>query len=138
MKRVALSIVAAMLVAAAMAGGLPGNGTIAVVNDAGRLVGTGSVHAGTLEIELVDTSAAFVTLRVSDAAGVVTAYQGVVALDGSLHLIGAEGIQPAVDFAARNALAFELHTHASVEAQRGGAGAGPNEEPSEAEAETLD
>lgn len=137
MKRIALFVVAATLAAAAMASGLPDKATIAVTTDTGLLVGTGSVHDGTLEVELVDASPAFVTLQLSDADGGVTRMQGVIALDGSLHLVDAGGIQPAAGFAADNALAFELHTHAAVEAQNGAPGQG-SEEPAEQPSEVRD
>lgn len=133
----ALSVTLA-LAAGALAGGIPDTGTVSVVTDAGRLVGTGTLHDGALEIELADTAAAFVTLRVSDAAGGVTELQGVIAPDGSLHVVDAGGIMPAGRFAAGHALAFELHTHASVEAQGAGSASPAGEEPAEAGAETLD
>lgn len=138
MKRIAMFVAGATLAAIAMAAGLPENATVAVMNDAGRLVGTGSVHTGTLEIELAVPSAEFVTLQVSDAAGHVTVVQGVVALDGSLHLVGPGGIEPAASFASENALAFELHTQSTVEARRGDAATRSFEEPSEAGLEATD
>lgn len=130
MKRMSIVMVLVALGAFAVAGGMPETGSLAVVTDAGRLVGTGSLHDGTLEVELADAAPGFVTLRISDAGGSVTELQGVLALDGSLHVVDAGGIDPAGDFAAAHALAFELHTHATVEAQ--GAGAAPaGEEPGE-------
>lgn len=138
MTRIVTTVVAALLATVALAGGLPGRATIAVVNDSGRLVGTGSVHDATLEIALVDPTAAFVTLLVTDAAGAVSGVQGVIALDGSLHVAGAGGILPAASFAADNALAFEFHRYSSVEVRGAGRMAPPTEKASEDGTEALD
>ena len=131
MKRTAMFVfvTAAMLLAGAMAGGLPQEGTVEVLDDQGSLVGTGSVHDGTLELELGEGASGFVTLLVSQPSGRTTWVQALIPLDGSLHVVAADGVMPASDFAARHALAFELHNHASVEASN--APAGGSEEPSE-------
>ena len=132
MKRTAMFVfvTVAMLLAGAMAGGLPQEGTVEVVDDQGGLVGTGSVHDGTLELELGEGASGFVTLLVSEPNGRTTRVQALVPLDGSLHVVAADGVLPASAYAARHALAFELHTHANVEANNLPASAG-SEEPSE-------
>ncbi len=127
MKRTAMLVfvTVAMLLAGAWAGGLPQQGTVRVVNDQDVLVGTGSVHDGTLEIELTEAASGFVTLLVSDVGGATTAVQALIPVDGSLHVVAADGVLPARAFAARNALALELHAHTNVEASNAG-GSGQN------------
>lgn len=119
MKGTAMVVVAtaATLFAAAMASGLPQQATIAVVNDAGTLVGTGSIHDGALELQLADAARGFVGLEVTALDGSTTWVQGVVPLDGSLHIVAADGVLPAGEFAARYALAYELHSRGTVEAR---------------------
>ena len=134
MKRTALFVfvTAAMLLAGAWAGGLPQQGTVEVVNDQGILVGTGSVHDGALEIELTDAAVGFVSLLVSGVDGRSAWLQAVVPTDGSLHVVGPGGVMPARAYAAQSALAFELHSHASVEASNdpaAGSGSEPTAEP---------
>ena len=129
MKRTAMFVfvTAAMLLAGAWAGGLPQQGTVQVVNDQGVLVGAGSVHDGTMEVELTDAATGFVSLLVSDANGKTTWVQAVVPVDGSLHIVASDGVLPARAFAARNALALELHSHVNVEASNAPAGSGQDE-----------
>ena len=126
MKRTALFVVVtvAMMLAGAMAGGLPQQATVEVVNDQGVLVGTGSVHDGALEVELTDAAVGFVTLLVSGIDGRTSR----LPTDGSLHIVDAGGVQTARAYAARNALAFELHSRVNVEANNGPA-ADPSAEP---------
>lgn len=129
MKRTAMFVfvTAAMLLAGAWAGGLPQQGTVTVVNDQGVLVGTGSVHDGTMEVELTDAASGFVSLFISDANDNTTWVQAVVPVDGSLHVVTSDGVLPARAFATRNALAFEIHNHANVEATTAPAASGQNE-----------
>lgn len=119
MKRTALGalVILVALFGTAMAGGLPKQATVAVVNDLGGLVGAGSIHDGSFEIVLSDAASGFVTLQLTDATGHVTRIQGLVGLDGSLHVVESDGVVLARDFAASNALAFELHSRGTVEAQ---------------------
>ena len=44
----------------------------------------------------------------SDVGGATTAVQALIPVDGSLHVVAADGVLPARAFAARNALALEL------------------------------
>ena len=129
MKRTAMFVfvTAAMLLAGAWAGGLPQQGTVRVVDDQGVLVGTGSVHDGTIEIELSDAASGFVSLLVSDADGKTSWVQALIPVDGSLHVVSGDGVLPARAFAARNARAFELHAHANVEASNAAASSGRGE-----------
>ncbi len=129
MKRTAMFVfvTAAMLLAGAWASGLPQQGTVRVINDQGALVGAGSVHDGTMEVELTDAATGFVSLLVSDANGKTTWVQAVVPVDGSLHIVASDGVLPAHAFASRNALAFELHSHANVEASNAPAGSAQDE-----------
>ncbi|MEJ2291396.1 MAG: hypothetical protein P8Y05_06730 [Deinococcales bacterium] len=130
MKRTALFVfvTAAMLLAGAMAGGLPQQATVEVVNDQGVLVGTGSVHDGALEVELTDAAVGFATLLVSGIDGRTTRLQAVVPIDGSLHIVDAGGVLPARAYFARSALAFELHSQVDVEASNVPAAAPSSEE----------
>lgn len=110
-------VVVAALVGVAMAGQLPMQATVAVVDDAGTLVGTGSVHDGMMEIALSDGASGFVTLHLTAANGRVTTFQALVPTDGSLAVVMADGVIPARVLAARSALAFELRSRGTVEAQ---------------------
>jgi len=112
----ALFVVAAWA-GVAMAGQLPMQATVAVVDDAGTLVGTGLVHDGIMEIALGDAAGGFVTLQLTAANGRVTTFQALVPTDGSLEVVMADGVIPARVLAARNALAFELRSRGTVEAQ---------------------
>jgi len=129
MKRTAMFVfvTAAMLLAGAWAGGLPQQGTVRVVDDQGVLVGAGSVHDGTIEITLADAASGFVSLLVSEPNGKTTRVQALVPVDGSLHVVASDGVLPARAFAARNAMALEIHAHANVEASNAPAGSGQNE-----------
>lgn len=123
-------VAAVMLLAGAMAGGLPREGSIDVVDDRGELIGSGSVHDGTLEVELGEGASGFVTLLVVAAGGASQRLQALVPLDGSLHVLTAGGVVSARAFAERHALAFTLHSQAGVEASSapsGGAAGGPGE-----------
>lgn len=119
MKRTALGALIAIvaLFGSAMARGLPQQATVAVVNDLGVLVGTGSIHDGTLEIVLSDAADGFVTLQFTDALGHVVRVQALIPRDGSLHIVRSGGAVPARAFAADNALALEVHSRGAVEAQ---------------------
>lgn len=100
----------------AVAGGPPDDGNVIILGDLGETLGTGSLHAGHLAIDLVDGSDRFVTVQIEGSDPSLTRIQGVI-VHGVLYPLVDDAILPAQAYARRFGLRLALRGARPIEAE---------------------